>query len=307
MTTATKPEEKALAKPQESVSTRFTGLMMREFEGVTGAAVELTADQKRLAQHLFLKIDTTLKELEAKRIKAGQNERQPIIWQNVNMQKLAIDAMRRIEIGLDALIDNHISPIPYWNSKESKYDLDLRIGYAGKDYYKRRYAVNPPKHIIYELVYSKDKFKVVKKSAKNPVESYEFDIADPFDRGTIVGGFGYLIFEDETQNQVIVVSEKDFLRSESQGNKDFWTRNPTEMRYKTIVNRVTAKLYADPEKTPESYRVVEAEYEAEDEGRVQSAIDEGMSRTVDQQTGEIKEPEKAPETKQEPAKKAPFL
>jgi recombination protein RecT len=307
MTTQAKTEDKAIAKAQDSPAARFTGAMMREFSGIAGSTIELSPDQRRLAQHLFLKIDETLKTLEAKRLQKGDSTKQPIIWQNVNMQKLAIDAMRRIEIGLDALIDNHISPIPYWNSKEGKYDLDLRIGYAGKDYYKRRFAINPPKHVIYELVYSSDKFKVVKKSAKNPVESYELEVTNPWDRGDIVGGFAYIIYEDETKNQVIVVSDKEFKRSQAMGNQDFWTKNPAEMRYKTVVNRAMAKLWPDPEKTPESYRVVEAEYEAEDEGRVQSAIDEGMSRTVDQQTGEIKEPEKAPETKQEPAKKAPFL
>lgn len=246
--------------------------MMREFAGIAGAAIELTPEQKRLAQHLFLKVDEALKSLEAKRLQKGESQRQPIIWQNVNMQKLAIDAMRRVEIGLDALIDNHIHPIPYWNAKLAKYDLDLRIGYVGRDYYKRRYALVPPKHVIYELVYSTDKFRVIKRSAKNPVETYELEVTNPWDRGEIVGGFAYIVFEDETKNQVVLVPDREFKRSEAMGNKEFWKSDPTEMKYKTVVNRATAKLWPDPEKTPASYHIVEAEYTAEVEAEVKEKI-----------------------------------
>ena len=313
----TKTEDKALTKPQDSPAARFTGAMMREFAGIAGAPIDLSPDQRRLAQHLFLKVDETLKSLEAKRLQKGDSQKQPIVWQNVNMQKLAIDAMRRVELGLDALIENHISPIPYWNGKEGKYDLDLRIGYAGKDYYKRRFAVDPPKHVIYELVYANDKFRVIKKSAKNPVETYELEVTNPWDRGEIVGGFGYVIYEDETKNQVIVVPDKEFKRSESMGNTDFWKKNPTEMKFKTVVNRVTAKLWPDPEKAPGSYHVIEAEYEAQDEVRAEAAIDDGMAqaREVDTTTGEIKEvaPPPGPQTETvpgaqvSPPRRAPFV
>jgi recombination protein RecT len=252
----------AIAKTQDSPAARFTGAMMREFSGIAGAAIELSPEQKRLAQHLFLKIDESLKSLEAKRLAKGETNRQPIIWQNVNMQKLAMDAMRRVELGLDALIENHISPIPYWNARLGKYDLDLRVGYVGKDYYRRRFALHPPKRIIYELVYSTDVFKLVKKSAKNPVETYELEVTKPWDRGEIVGGFAYLMYEDETQNQLIPVPASEFDRSERLGNKDFWKSSPVEMKYKTIVNRAMARLWPDPEKTPDSFHIVEAEFDA---------------------------------------------
>lgn len=312
MTTA-KPEEKKIATT-DTPATRFTGAMIREFQGVAGQEVQLSPEQKRLAQHLFLKIDESLTALEFKRGgNPNKKDQPPIAWKNINMQKLAIDAMRRIEIGLDALIDNHISPIPYLNGKTGQYDLDLRIGYAGKDYYKRRYAIDPPKDVKYELVYSTDKFKVVKKSMAQAVETYEFEVVNPWERGEIIGGFAYVVYDDPTKNQVILVSAKEFERSRSQGNADFWTKNPAEMRYKTIVNRAMAKLHADPEKTPASYHVIEAEYEAQDEQKALAAIDEGMA--VDQETDEIKgttgeaagmKTEEAAKTPEPVKPKAPF-
>jgi recombination protein RecT len=264
----TKPETQgqttAVATEKDSPSARFTNGMMREFGNIAGSPVELTPEQRRLAQHLFLKIDTSLKELEVKRLAKPEDKRNstPILWQNLNMQKLAIDAMRRVELGLDALIANHIHPIPYWNSKEGKYDLDLRIGYVGKDFYKRRFALDPPKDVRYQLVYATDTFTPIMKSAGNPVESYEFGVVNPWERGEVVGGFAYLIYEDETKNHLILIASKQFEQSEAKGNKEFWLGpNREDMLYKTIVNRAMGKLNPDPSKTPESYQIIEGEYD----------------------------------------------
>ena len=162
---------KALQVKTATVSTRFTDMVMREFAGSIGV-IKFSDYQKKLTQHLFVKIDAQLKDLEAKRLKDGKRVA-PYEWANINMEKLAIDAVHRIELGLDALIPNHISPIPYWNGKKSKYDLDLRVGYEGKDYYRRKKAVEEPVQIIYELVYSNDDFAVIKQDRDNKI-SYNF-------------------------------------------------------------------------------------------------------------------------------------
>ncbi len=286
-----------VAKTEEPLSQRFTKAVMTEFGSATGSKVTLTPEQQRLARHLFIKIDTSLKEAEARRIKNNETDKAPIIWQNVNMPKLAMAAMHRVELGLDALADNHISPIPYWNTKENKYDLDLRIGYAGKDCYKCKYAIDPPDFPpIYQLIYSSDTFKPLMKNATREVESYEFEINDPFDRGKIVGGFAYYRYKDQTKNRLILVSEADFKKSEAAGNKKFWGDFPIQMRYKTIVNRATSKLYYDPDKTPRSYHVVEAEEEEFIEKSITQEIAENANKEVlaiamppaDPETGEIK-------------------
>ena len=249
---------KELAKKQLTYSERFTNMVMKEFSANIGV-LELSEKQKKLSQHLFLKCDAQLKALEAKRLK-NNDKNHPYIWENINLSKLALDAVNRIDLGLDALIPNHISPIPYFNSKEKKYDFDLRIGYSGEDYYRRKTAINEPIDIIYELVYENDTFKPVKKSMKNKVENYEFEITKPFDRGNVIGGFGYLVFEDAQLNKLIIVTEKDFKKSENMAPGDkFWGKFPVEMRYKTLVHRVTDKLQVDPDKVNQSYFKVEAD------------------------------------------------
>jgi recombination protein RecT len=277
---------KDITKREPTISERFTGMVIKEFSGTVGDGVQLSEDQKRLAQHLFVKIDAALNALESKRLKENKNG-EPIVWNNINMQKLALDAMHRIELGLDALIPNHIHPIPYWNGKQQKYDLDLRIGYVGKDYYRRTVALDQPKDIIYELVYSTDKFVALKKSINNKIESFEFEIKKPFDRGDILGGFGYIVYEDETKNKLVLVTAKDFDKSKSKGNNVFWSNYPTEMKYKTLVTRVTDKLTIDPKKVSASYGAVE---EQELEDSIEAEITENANQTPIDTTATVVEP-----------------
>ncbi len=269
--------DKAVQKQEPTQSERFTSMVMREFGAGMGGKLELSKHQQRLSQHLFIAIDVALRNLEVKRAEKNPNNA-PITWQNTNMTKVAVDSVHRVELGLDALIPNHIHVIPYWNKKLEKYDLDLQVGYVGKDYYRRAVAVDKPVDIIYELVYSNDKFKPLKKSATNPVESYEFEIVQPFDRGEIIGGFGYVMYENSQMNKLIIVTNKDFNRSMS-GSRGgtFWKDHPDAMKFKTIVNRVTAKLNIDPEKIGLAYAKVEAaEYEAQAEREIEAEANQDV-------------------------------
>lgn len=275
---------KAIQKSDtKTMSERFTNAVIGEFQSTIGG-IELTPYQKKLAQHLFIKVDIGLKDLEAKRLK-DKRKVSPYEWKNINMEKLAIDAIHRIELGLDALIPNHISIIPYFNGKKNLYDLDLRIGYEGNDYYRRNMATDTPKNIIYELVYSKDKFTVIKKSHEQKLDSYEFKIDDPFDRGNVIGGFGYIEYEDKSKNILVLVSEKEFLSSKSaaQSNK-FWDKHQVKMRLKTLVHRTTEHIKLDPEKINASFVIVEnQEFEAIDvppDNSVQEEVSQNANEDI---------------------------
>lgn len=259
-------EENALTKTQLNQSERFTNMVMKEY-AQDGGKVNLDGYQRRLAQHMFLKIDFQLRALDTDRAKKNPNNL-PITWENANLAKLAIDSMHRIELGLDALIPNHIHPIPYLNGKTGKYDVDLRVGYAGKDYYYRKMALNPPVDIIYELVHENDRFAVIKKSIDNAVESYEFEIPKPFDRGKVVGGFGYIMYENSELNKLVILTVADFNRAKSKsGTTKFWGPYEADMQLKTVVHQTVKKIVLDPKKINASFSQVEAdEYAAMDAG-----------------------------------------
>lgn len=261
--------QKAMTVAEPTMGERFTSMVLKEVRSTIGTDMQISEDHKRLAQHLFVKIDATLQALEVKRAQQDKNG-VPITWANVNMQKLALDAMHRIELGLDALIPNHIHPIPYLNKRTGKYDLDLRVGYVGKDYYRRDVALEKPVDIIYELVYSTDKFVARKKSFNNEVESFDFEITNPFDRGDVVGGFGYIVYKDQTKNKLILVTKKDFDKSKkSAKSDDFWGKHQTEMMFKTLVHRVTDKLTIDPKKVTASFATVEEQELADVEAEIE--------------------------------------
>src|SRR5690606_25150160 len=105
----------ATASPSE----RFTQAVMKEFPTGTGGAVELTSFQRKLIQNYFIKLDGVLREAEAKRMSKSEQYRDALEfnWNNVNMNKLALDVVAYSSIGLDPLQKNHISPIPYKNPK----------------------------------------------------------------------------------------------------------------------------------------------------------------------------------------------
>ncbi len=293
-------------KPE--LSERFTNQIMSQFQAEAGSPVQFTAYERALAQHLFLKVDSCLKEFEKKRRESGKDNQAPFTWQNVNMRKLALDAVHRIQLGLDALIPAHIYPIPYFNGKEKLYDIDLRVGYRGELYYRIESAVEKPQDVRLELVYSTDEFAPMMKNHDNNVEDYIFKIVNPFNRGNIIGGFAYISYKDPQKNKLVLVSEADFKKScQAAKSQDFWSKYPAEMRYKTLVHRAVSHLPIDPKKVnaPAFAAVesdsVEAEIDrnANGEAIVVEDFEERQVRTEELSAPPI-EPDAAPDVPREP-------
>lgn len=297
-----KGQEKSLQKRNTAVSERFIKQVASEMEGAIGQGVEFTEKQKRLAINLFMKTDEALKNAEAERLSKGRTNKKPYTWDNVNMQKLALDSVHRIRLGLDALIPNHIHPIPYYNTKKGSYDMNLMIGYKGKQYYRVKHCVDKVVDIRYELVYSNDHFAVRAKSFDNPVEAYEFVIKSPFDRGKVIGGFAYIVFEEEVKNKLIVITEEKFKKIKDLSvSGPVWKDWGDEMRLKTLVHRATDYLTADPDAVTESYHYVESQDNIYDNDLLPendvTPLEQPEEREpldFDEQTGEIIEPEERP-------------
>lgn len=243
----------AKAESTEAISARFLAKVEQQFQTELGESIKWSPLEKTLAQHLYIKIDASLKALETKRLSRNNADTTtPMTWANVNMTKLALDAVHRIALKLDALIDNHIHVIPFWNGRLGKYDLDLRIGYVGKHFTRMAMAMDPPTGIEYHLVHKNDRFVPHFRDANNAIESYEFEVTSPFDRGEVLGGFGYIWFGDDSRkNRLILVDQRDFNRAKAAAqSQDFWGKDKSEkeMQLKTVVHRTTAKIALDPTK-----------------------------------------------------------
>ena len=224
------PQGNEVVKAELAMSERFTNTVLREFGSNVAGAIQVTDYQRQLIQGYFIAIDRALKLAEEARIRKNENNKDhkydnnlPVTWSNVNLNDLALDVVHYARMGLDMMQDNHLFPIPYRNNKTNKYDITLMPGYNGIQYIAEKYAVEKPLAVTIELVYSTDTFKPIKKSKDNKIESYEFEINNAFDRGTIVGGFGYIEFEDPVKNKLIIMTKKDIeKRKPAYASAEFW-------------------------------------------------------------------------------------
>ncbi len=236
-----------IAKREMTPSERFAASIERQFSGEVGQ-ISMTEFDRTLAQHAFIRIDAAMIEAEKNRQYNSKSDPE-IIWKNMNMRKLAIDVVNRIQLGLDALIPGQIYPIFYLNRKTGQYDVDLRVGYKGELYYVRRASIREIQDIRVELVYDTDKFTVYKKGVANKVEGYDLEITQPFDRGELMGGFVYIEYKDGIGNELVVMSRKDIekIRNTAKSGK-FWSDWFDEMAYKTLIHKAMRKIVIDPQK-----------------------------------------------------------
>ena len=282
-------------KKNTAVSVRFVGEVERQFGQEMGNDIVFSDHQKKLVQHLFLKADQALKDFESRR----NGSKTPYNWENVNIKNLALDAVHKVNLGLDALMKNHMHVIPYFNSKNKKYDLDLQTGFKGLLYIAKKYAVDPPKKITIELVHKNDHFKILKSNFDREVEAYEFEVNNPFDRGPVIGGFGYIQYEDPTKNELLVLTEEDFNKAKDAAKTTkIWNAWPEKMRYKTIARRVSDRIDLDPEKVNAQSMIHEETSGVEAEANREIA-ENANSQTIDI---DIEAEEEDPEVLNEPEK-----
>lgn len=255
----TDKKETSLQVPEKTLSHRFLQKVQQEFSNAVGSSVGFGEHEKVLAQNFYVKLENLLQEFEARRADKQPNAT-PYEWKNINIEKLALDSVHYIRCGLDALIPNHIQVVPYFNKRRGQYDLNVRPGYEGKLYIAKKFSIEPVTDIIVELVHENDDFTVIKRNGEGRKESFEFEVPQPFERGEVIGGFGYVMFEDERLNKLVTVDEAYFkkIKNESQSNA-FWGKWGDEMRFKTIAHRTAEKVASDPRKVHSSFHKIQAD------------------------------------------------
>lgn len=299
-----------LQEKKPTASERFTNMVVNEFQGNIGQ-LNLNEYQKQLIRNYFIGIDNALKAAETSRSFSKKKANDPTItWENVNMNKLAVDVVQNAKMGLDMSVANHLHVVPFKNGKTNKYDLTLMPGYEGLKYIAANFALYKVADIKVELVHENDVFQP---TYKNNIEGYEFKITNPFSRGNVIGGFGYIRYENEVHNKLVVMSVEELLKRKPStasaefwgGKKDKWEDGKkvgteeiegwtNEMLYKTMVRATCKKVTVDPKKINDSYiYVMDASdnyYMEQQEEKVQGEIDENANTSlIDIETGEIKD------------------
>lgn len=276
--TPTKPNGKALANvasapiapATQTVSQKFIARVAKQFEASMGGSISWTPLQQALGQNLYIKLDQTFTELEQKRASNFNKKNDPpITWDNVNFEKLTKDCSRCVRRELDALLDNFVQIIPYLNSRTKQYDVSIRPGYNGVDHISRRFALDPILDIKYQLVHETDVFEV---KIENGIEMPYFKQTSPFKPGNVIGGYGYIMYDDPRKNRLYICEYREFEKAKNASpGVEFWggiqskwvdgedgkrkkvdgeydEKFEKEMQRKTLMYRVNATVKLDPAK-----------------------------------------------------------
>lgn len=219
-------KDNALQQVTATPSERFTIAVMKNFSQDNGE-VQVTPFQKRLCQSYFIKIDQMLKAAELKRMAKSEQYRDALAysWENVNMNKLAVDVVAYSSVGLDPMQKNHLHPIPYKNSSLNKYDISFTKGYNGIELVAKKYGFEVPDDVIIRIVYAKETFTPIYKDAENKKESFIHKPSDnAFDKGSILGGYYYHVYFDHPEkNKLRVFSMADIKkRIPKSASAEFW-------------------------------------------------------------------------------------
>ena len=304
----TKRNEVATANIPNSAN--FTTRVLREF-GDSAGNIEATPTQRRLIQGYFIGIDQALKTAEENREKQNKNNSDhnydnPLeyTWANVDIgPKMAQNLMHFAKLGLDMTLPNQLSPVFFNDKKRGKYVCAFIPGYEGRRIVAQKYALNPFINVITELVYETDEFIPHKKDKNNPFDTYEFNITNPFKRGEIVGAFGYVIRDDERQNELFFLTKDQIdKRRPEKASANFWggevnvwekdekgkNRKITkeisgwyeEMALKTMKNHVYKHITIDPQKVDDTYASYLAAANDASEARLAAEVDQNANSTV---------------------------
>lgn len=314
-----------VAKKELTMSERFTNKVVAEFSTGVGE-VSLSPFQKKLAQNYFMGIDLALKTAETNRLKKSEKYRDkvPVDWNHIDMNKLARDVVTYARIGLDPMQKNHIHVIPFKNNSTNKYDITFMEGYRGIELKAKKYGLDVPDAVTVEVIYSNDKFKVIKKDRNNKIESYEFEIVDAFDRGEIKGGFYYHIYNGHPEkNKLVTFNKHDIEKRKPRyasvefwgGEKDIWENGKKtgkkekvegwyeQMCYKTIYRAAYNDITIDSKKIDDNYRRMKQLENDTTERIVEAEIEEkGNKEYIDIEPEDIVEIVDKPAEEKEPPK-----
>lgn len=234
MTTQNNTQAVQKAEGKMPLSQQITSRLLGKLQELRPNIV-ITEKMQRLMTNYFIGINQML-ELQEKKREGNAAEYN---WNNVDMADLAINIINKARLGLDILLPNHVHAIPYWNTAKKKYTINLMPGYVGIKNMAMTYAADPPKDAVVRLVHETDHFVPMMRDHRYDHDTYEFEIKQPFNRGAVVGGFGYLVYDDPCKNTLILMSNEDIeKRKPAKASANFWGTWNTEMKLKTLYREV---------------------------------------------------------------------
>lgn len=162
-------------------------------------------------------------------------------WKQINFNDFLNKSIAYANIGIDPLAPKMLSFTIFANKSNGLSDVVFVEDVRCMELLARRYGINCPENITVELIYSTDKFSIIKKDLSHPSEGYVLEVTNVFDRGDIIGGVSLSEYENNIYNKVRIMSMKE-IEKRVKTNSPFWTNWKPEMCEKTVGKNAWGKV-----------------------------------------------------------------
>lgn len=214
-----------------------------------------------LAVNYFTRLDNELKKLAP-----------PKTWKQINFEDFLSKSIAYANIGIDPLAPKMLSFTLYANKTNGLSDVVFVEDVRCMELLARRYGINCPENITVELIYSTDKFSIVKKDLSHPSEGYVLEVTNAFDRGDIVGGVSLSEYANPIYNKVRIMSMKE-IEKRVKTNSPFWTNWKNEMCEKTVCKNAWGKVVLNTTELAKYYATKPNEIDFEPESTEELPFD----------------------------------
>ena len=214
-----------------------------------------------LAVNYFTRLDNELKKLAT-----------PKTWKQINFEDFLSKSIAYANIGIDPLAPKMLSFTLFANKTNGLSDVVFVEDVRCMELLARRYGINCPENITVELIYSTDKFSIVKKDLSHPSEGYVLEVTNAFDRGDIVGGVSLSEYTNPIYNKVRIMSMKE-IEKRVKTNSPFWTNWKNEMCEKTVCKNAWGKVVLNTTELAKYYATKPNEIDFEPESTEELPFD----------------------------------
>lgn len=214
-----------------------------------------------LAVNYFTRLDNELKKLAT-----------PKTWKQINFEDFLSKSIAYANIEIDPLAPKMLSFTLYANKTNGLSDVVFVEDVRCVELLARRYGINCPENITVELIYSTDKFSIVKKDLSHPSEGYVLEVTNAFDRGDIVGGVSLSEYANPIYNKVRIMSMKE-IEKRVKTNSPFWTNWKNEMCEKTVCKNAWGKVVLNTTELAKYYATQPNDVEFEPESTEELPFD----------------------------------
>jgi len=193
-------------------------------------------------------------------------------WKQINFEDFLSKSIAYANIGIDPLAPKMLSFTLYANKTNGLSDVVFVEDVRCMELLARRYGINCPENITVELIYSTDKFSIIKKDLSHPSEGYVLEVTNAFDRGDVIGGVSLSEYANPIYNKVRIMSMKE-IEKRVKTNSPFWTNWKNEMCEKTVGKNAWGKVVLNTTELAEYYATQPNDVEFEPESTEELPFD----------------------------------